>query len=404
MAELDASIYGKLQTPTIQMPDIGAAQERGLRLSTLGLQQAQLGYQLGVQNAVRQAASSSTDPNGQFNRGAFLSNLSKVAPVAAIDYQNQFNQQDKAAAEAKLAQMQSAHQTLSVTTPALQYLLGLSDNEASQAFPSVMAQLKAQGVPMTNAPSSWDRGWANQGYQIGMRMKEGLENQKIASEINVEKYGPRSPNAELTSQYDKQVGTIRGSQIAMAQMLDNYKNPSPQGDASLILNAFKIKFPTAPDVNSLAELSTAQSVPDKWKQMAAHALEGGLDDSTRNNLMRDGISTYRANYNTWKDLQKRTQARQVYQGVTDPTMTFEPAIENTYAEAMGIQKDIGPYVPTSKRGGITGTAAKIMGAVTGVNSANATPSRPMIKAGAVEDGYVFMGGDPGKQSSWKKVK
>lgn len=392
---IDASIYSNVQAPQVNIPNPADYAEKSMRLSALGIQQAQIAQQLGTQAAVKTAYAKNTDPqSGQLDRAGFLSDLGKTAPMAASDYSSQFVQQDKQKAEAQTAQMQSTHQVLSVTTPALQYLLGLPDDQAAKAYPQVMAQMKSQGVPnMQNTPPEWDRGWAQQGYSVGSKMKEGLENQMIQSNIatapiqrNADLYGSRSPNAELTSQYDKQAQPVRNSQMAMGQMIDNYKNPSPQGDASLILNAFKIKFPNAPDVNSLEELSKSQAAPDAFKQMANKAISGGLDQATRDNIMRDGVSTFRANVGSLRGIQQRYQTRAQQQNVNDPTLTMEPAIDKTYGDALALQKQIGPYVPPAQRGGMTGAlssiASKAMG-IGGNQPANAASGPTPVPSGMI---------------------
>lgn len=409
---IDAGIYSNVQVPQIHIQTPLDYAENSMRLSQLGLQQAQIAQQIGTQAAVKTAYAKNTDPNnGQLNREGFLSDLGKTAPMAASDYQNKFVEQDKQAAEAKNAQMTAAHQVLSVATPAGQYLLGLPDDQAAKAYPNVMDQLKKQGIQPESLglPSTWDRGAVLQAYTIGSKMKEGLENQMIQSNMatapitrNADLYGSRSPNAELSSQYDKQAQPVRNSQMAMGQMIDNYKNPSPQGDASLILNAYKIKFPNAPDVNSLKELSESQAAPDAFKNAANKVISGGLDQPTRDNIMRDGVSTFRANVNSLQGIQQRYQARAAQQNVNDPTLTQEPSIDQTYADAMAIQKKIGPAVPPSQRGGVTGALSNIASKVLGIGGNQpAKAAVPMIKPGALEDGFVFMGGDPGLKKNWK---
>lgn len=179
-----------------------------------------------------------------------------------------------------------------------------------------------------------------------------LERQKTEAQIAGEVSGSRSPNATIAGQYDDRpaVKSARGSQIAMNQMIDNYRNPSPQGDASLVLNAFKIKFPNqATDVNSIEELQKSQAVPDQWKQHMSQALSGALDQPTRDNLMRDGISTYRANVDSLRGEQQKFGKRAQANGVGDRSFLEEPAVDKTFNDAMGLQKKLGPYVPPAQR-------------------------------------------------------
>lgn len=369
---IDSSIYSNVQAQPINIPDPTAYAEKSMKLSQLGIQQAQLAQQVGQQAAVRTAYAKNTDPDsGQLDRGGFLSDLGKTAPMVASDYQNKFVEQDKQAAEAKTAQMQATHGVLSISVPAFKYLLDQPDDKAAKAYPGIISQLAAQGVPTANSPAEWNRDKIQQFYDSTSKTKENLDNQMIASNIatapitrNADMYGSRSPNAELTSQYDKQAQPVRNSQIAMQQMLDNYHNPSPQGIASLKLNAFKIKFPTAPDVNSLDELDKAQGTTDQMRAWVNHHA-GTPDQTTIDNMMRDGISTFRANTESLRGIGKRYQARQQIQNVNDPSLTYEPAVDKTYADSMDLQKKLGPYVPPAQRPGIMGAlnnvASKVLG-------------------------------------------
>lgn len=405
---IDASIYSNVQTPQNTFNPVNTV-ENALKLSTLAMQQQVMGYQLMQQGAMRGAVIRNTDPQtGQLNRAGVLSELGKTMPNAVPQAQSQFNEQDKQAADAKNAQIAAAHATVSMTLPALQYLNGLPSDKAAQAYPGVMAQLKSQGVDTTQAPPSYDPGWLKQSLTVASKSKEGLDNAMLASNIatapaklNADLYGSRSPNAELTSQYDKQAQPIRQSQVAMQQMLDNYKNTTPQGDASLILNAYKIKFPDKPDVASLEELSKSQSAPDTWRNMAAKATAGGVDQATRDNLLRDGISTFRANVQSLSGVQQKYQSRQKVQNVNDPSLTSEPAINQTYGAALGLQQQLGPYVPPSGR--MMSSLQQLGNKITGMGTASASASTSLPKPGDVENGFVFLGGDPGKPNSWKKA-
>lgn len=397
---LDASIYQNLRPvqPADPMESIGK-----------GLAMGQQIRQVQDEQAMRDAYAQNTGADGRLNQQGFLSDLGRVSPKAAMQYAQQFDKMAKDRAESQNAQMQAAHGILSITQPKMEYLAGMSEADRARAYPQVMQQLEQEGVPMHGVPRDaegnyvYDKGMFQQHLLTGRGTKEALDNRLTQANINktqaetawipqekqaalaAAQYGSRSPNAELTSQYDKQAGPIRSSQLAMKQMMDNYNHPSPQGDASLILNAFKIKFPNAPDVNSLEELSKSQAASDQWKQLATHTLEGGLDQGTRDNLMRDGVSTYRANVESLRGIQSKYQARQKQQGVNDPTLTAEPAIDKTFAEAQELQDKIGPYVPPSERGGFMAGVNKSVGKFVGVNSGKGSGKSPDESGNAYAD-------------------
>ena len=394
---IDASIYQNIKTPQVEMPNYADSMGKALSLSNLSMQnkQAQMQMQqqqlqLQQQQAMRDAYASNMAPNGQLDQQGYMSALGKINPQMAMDSQEKFNKMNKDAAEAQSAKIEAAAKATDALLPAMNYLSGLSEDDRAKAYPLIMAQVAQSGAlppqSIQNMPKDADGNFTyspdffKQSYGVLKNTAANLNSMKAQAEItktysdigqapaklNSELYGSRSPNAELTSQYDKQAAPVRSSQMAMNQMIDNYKNPSPQGDASLVLNAFKIKFPNAPDVNSLEELTHSQSASDTFKNAAAKALAGGLDQGTRDNLMRDGVSTFRANVQSLNGIKQRYNSRAQAQNVNDPTMTAEPAIDKTYSDALDLQKKIGPYVPPSDRGGFMGTLNKLASSVVGV--------------------------------------
>lgn len=383
---IDTSIY---QTRPIAPPD---QQPSVLDSMSKAYGVASMANQLRTQQGTQDAYRKNVDPNtGQVNQAGFLSDLGKVNPQAAMQMQSSIAESNKLQAEAQTAKLQAANATLDVAMPKMQYLAQMSPDDRARAFPSVMQDMKSDGVPTQNVPQTsdgqfvHDEDWFQRRLGEMHQSKSYLANQLQQSEIakntteanmapvkmNSELYGSRSPNAELSSQYAKDAAPLKGSQPPMKQMMDNYAHPSPQGDASLVLNAFKIKFPNAPDVNSLEELTKSQAAPDQWKQMANHAISGGLDKGTRDNLMRDGISTFRANYDSLNDVKDRYSARAQQQNVNDKSLTYEPAMDRTYKQAMALQDKIGPYVPPSERGGVSGALASVASKLAGTGGSQA---------------------------------
>lgn len=403
---IDTSIYANIQP--VQTPNVLDAGIKAATLGDLSMKNQQMQTDMQTQQAMKAAYANNTDASGNLNQQGFLSDLGKVSPMAAMQYGQQMNAMQKSQAETQAAKMDALEKVHAAAMPGFNYLGSMSPEDRAKAYPQVRQSWQDAGLPVQHTPPPDqfdDKGWFQPAYAQIQQSVAGLAAQKSQSEIaknmsevatapaklNSELYGSRSPNAELSSQYDKQAQPVRSSQVAMQQMLDNYNHPTPQGDASLILNAYKIKFPGAPDVNSLDELSKSQSAPDKFKNAAAAALAGGVDQPTRDNLMRDGISTYRANVNSLQGVQQRYQARAKAQNVTDQTLTYEPAINKTFSDAMDLQKGLGPYVPPSDRGGFMAGLSKMASNVLGTGSpstANAGNSAP--KMPPPPDGFVRM--------------
>lgn len=327
---LDASIYSNVKAPETDVPDPTSYAEKSMRLSQLGMQQMQISQQMQTQAAVKTAYAKNTDPDsGQLNRGGFLSDLHKTAPIAASDYDTKFAEQDKQAAEAKNAQMVTAHQTLSVSTPALQYLLQLPDDQAAKAFPGVMSQLKAQGVPMDNAPPEWDRGWAKQGYEIGSKMKEGLENQLTAAQTGktISETGQVEKEAQTNYQkmlgendvYKKATGMLSEGKNAMANIDDAVKNPGSAANVPIMLARFT-SAGSRMNENEIEANVKAGAFGDQIQQMYT---------KTRTGVLSPKMADYARQF-------LNTQMASASQNKADATTD----IAGKYASARGLPKEI----------------------------------------------------------------
>lgn len=371
----DTSIYGNIQQPQIQAPNPLQSMQQAMQLGQMGMQQMQQARQLKTQSDIQDAMYRNTDPQtGQLDQSGVISQLGKTNPLASQQMGESFAAHNKAQAEAKGAQVDAAQKNLSFVGPALEYFHNtVPQDQKADVWPQMVQQLKGQGVDTANLEHPYDPQLEKNYLSVWANNKSHWENlvaqasiPKAQAEIKNAEFGGRSPVTTLTDQYANEpaVKIARQSQVAMNQMHDNYKNPTPQGDASLILNAFKIKFPNAPDVNSLEELSKSQAAPDQFKQWASKAIAGGLDQPTRDNLMRDGISTFRANIDAIPDTQKKYKDYAAKNGITAPNLD-EPAISKTWNKVSDLQNNIGPYVPPAQRGGISGAIAGALSKITG---------------------------------------
>lgn len=379
---IDTSIYSNIQAPRpIEVPSYADAAKNAMSLSSLAMQNRQAQQTMQTNEAVKALYAKHTGADGSLDQQGFLSDLGKVSPQSAMEYQQHFAKMGKEGADAQSAKLEAAQKTLGLTGPAFDAMAKMPDDQRAAAYPQVIQQLKSQGVDVSRMDHPYNPDAFTQYYGAWRQNKQSLENQVAQSTIaknqsetamapaklGAELYGSRSPNAELTSQFNNEpaIKSAKSSQVAMNQMLDNFKNRSPQGDASLLLNAYKIKFPDKPDVNSIEELKKAESVPEQWKQALNHRINGLLPDEVVNDLMRDGVSTYRANADSAKPVQEHYQNRARHQNVNDTTLTGIPGVDKTYAEAMKLQDKIGPYVPPTERGGlmagVTGAVSKALG-------------------------------------------
>lgn len=410
---IDASIYQNLKPVQVELPNPMDAAGKALSLSQLGMNLQQMQYQRQALMAQRQAYANSVGPDGQIDRAKYLGQIGQTAPQLLLGEQQKFAAFDKAQGEADTARMQALHQTSTVIAANYGFLLNLyaKDPEAAKsAYPGIRQGLIEQGIPNAKQlPEQMDAGLIAQGYQIANRYKENLDNAltkaKTAeawanagpmaqAKLKNEIYGSRGPTNALAGDYNHEMAPIRSSQINMRQMLDSYKNPTPQGDASLVLQNFKIRNPSVPDVNSIEEMKSSQAVPDAWKNKLNQALNGGFDKATRDNLMRDGISAYRANYGTYQDTANRYQQMAADRGVPTGGFTKELALDKTYSEVSALQDKLGPYVPPTERSGnllgaIKNAASKIAGGEQSASAASDRGPAPQMIRIKGPDGKIY---------------
>lgn len=399
---IDASIYQNLRP--VQTPDIADVMQKAMTLKQLAYQNQQQDYALQKQQALRDAYASNMNPDGTVNQQGAISQYSKIDPMGGIALGNSLSEMAKKRAETTSAEADSIPKQIAAVAPVIQNLNKMSEEDRAKNFDPAMKSLAAQGYHPPNVPMdakgnylydpdhyklSVDTLMNSPYYQDYLQKQAGVAETKSKTAINYsnvaqgpaalkeKQFGRSSPNATLSNQYaeDPSIKLARSSQGPMQQMLKNFSDKSPQGDASLVLNAFKIKFPNAPDVNSLAELSHAQGVTDQMRQWASQTLNGLKDPETRDNLMRDGIATYEANVGSIRGTQQKYLTKAQNQGVPGAQdIVNEPAVDQTYTAAMKLKKEMGPYVPPTERGGFVGGITKAAANTLGVGSNKANAS------------------------------
>lgn len=206
------------------------------------------------------------------------------------------------------------------------------------------------------------------------------------AQIGTETLGARSPlqNAQNNFNENDSVKAAKQSKVYMDQMLQNLKDPSPQGQASLFLNALRIKFPSAPDVGSLDELSKSESAPVQMRNMASKYINGTMDPQQINDLVRDGIATFESNAGGYKSAQNDFIQKSTDQYGLSPQqaklITQNSGIDQTLQNALAVKKQIGSYKTPQQQGGLLspvyGLVNKVLGNTSGtpVNAAQSNPA------------------------------
>lgn len=185
-----------------------------------------------------------------------------------------------------------------------------------------------------------------------------LSQQTKLAELNNANSGNRSAQETGQKEFNANpsVAAARQSKVYMDQMLQSYNDPSPQAQASLFLNALRIKFPTAPDVGSLEELSKSESAPVQMRNAASKYINGTMDQQQVNDLVRDGISTYQANMKGFRSAQKDYQDKLVNQygqsAQQASRMAHDSGIDETDSNVIALKSKLGPYKKPSEQGGL----------------------------------------------------
>ena len=135
---IDTSMYANIQP--VQPPNILGNAEAAMKLSQLGMQNADMQRQFQTQAVVKQAYLDNTDSSGNLDRQGLLSQLGQFNPQVAQDQANALYQGDKTKAEAQTAQAatQSAQTDAQnklddYMTPKLQYVASLANQPDQQA-------------------------------------------------------------------------------------------------------------------------------------------------------------------------------------------------------------------------------------------------------------------------------
>jgi hypothetical protein len=156
------------------------------------------------------------------------------------------------------------------------------------------------------------------------------------------------------------------------------------------LTAFRIKFPNAPDVNSLEELKKSPALPDQWKNEINKAGTGLFSDEFMKQLMQDIVVTNDANYKTFKGVQNDYAGRAKGSDVSDTSFLKKTAIEQTHKDSDSLLGKLGEYQVPSQRsnGGMMGFLSHPMDSVKGLLG-NGTPAAATPQK-VIQNGHTYL--------------
>lgn len=389
---IDASIYNNIQTPKVDTNAGASMVSDAMNLADLGMRHQQMRFQQEQTNAVRQAYQKNIGQDGAVDRKGMLADLGKMGHAqAGQGIAQQWAAQDKAMADTRAAQIDAAQKAVGIVYPGLEYVAGAPESQRKQAYGAMMGNLERQGVDTSKMPKDYEPGMFRSMYDIASKQKPVLEQTlaqsnishvdaetaKIYSEIGKEK---RKPLA--AEQSDRLAGHDAGF-----KQLDDL-------EAAIKANS-DIMGPVAgrtrgliPGSETNTRAKSLQALVNTAAQKIGKSLEGGK-------LTDADIERYRGMLPTNTDapelaLQKIEQVRRmVAQQQASDLDTYGKAGINVAEFSSRTPNDIS--ITKRPKGGKRDT----------VNSAVADD---LPKQGAVQDGYVFLGGNPSDPKSWKKAK
>lgn len=204
-------------------------------------------------------------------------------------------------------------------------------------------------------------------FQGPLTGNAAIERRQKEAQIQGEISGSRGPKNTIATDYQTAVKPFEESQRYTQQALANWNHRSPAGDAATALTAFRIKFPNAPDVNSLEELKKSPALPDQWRNELNKAGTGLFSDDFMKQLMQDIIVTNDANYQSFKGVQRDYGGRAKGSGVDDTSFMSRNAIERTHKDSDSLLGKLGEYKPANQRPD-AGYLTKFLGSLAGNNS------------------------------------
>lgn len=393
---IDTSMYANMQAP-----DFIGGYEKGLRLSDLVQQRKLNEEKVAKEKAIKDTFKRNVDESGALNQSATLADLNKQGyGQEAIGFQKEFTSADRANLDLRTAQSKKKSDDLAL----IANLAGSAIDQNS--YSRVRNQVVSMGlVNPGDLPEQYDPNLVRHYQTIALTQKDRVDKELKEKEIALKEKELLSKQGELKAknavEFGKTATELRKERSglpttkATAEVSAAYnkiqsaaKNPTAAGDLSLIFSYMKILDPgSTVREGEFATAQNAAGVPEQIRNIYSRILNGErLSPIQRADFVGQAHGVYQSQLDIQRqvDAQYGTLARKSGIDPADVLLNFE-------ANAPG-------------DGGGAGNGKSQKGASSGwgLDAANASQATPIPKQGTVEDGFVFLGGDPSDPRRWKK--
>lgn len=407
--------------PKINTPNENRLQALAIQGDQMKLDEARRGIQ--QQNALAGLLqrSDAFDAQGGINP-SLLPEVARVAPGQALGFSKAIQGQRKALSDAQKAQLDQAKTQLDLVG---RLLGGVTDENSYQA-----ARMQAQqlGIPLTGVPDRFDPAWVQQQVQSTLTYKDQLDQiyrqQGIdiqRERLDLERTAPRGQvvdTAEGVMIVDPRSGASRpavaaggqpvmGQRAAEAERRSNERRieaiEAQQAVDNSAANLDRLSAEARSIMNdpALKRITGPMGILPNWPGGAAADVQARLETLKSQagfavlQAMRDASKTGGALGNVSNFEVQALQNNLAALDTSQSPEAFIASLQRIIDYADGVKTRMGEAY--TRQFGATQPATPAQSGVT------AAPAAASLQLGHVEDGWEYVGGDPGNPQSWRRA-
>lgn len=366
----------------------------------------------------------SVNKDGSINQEMLLSGLAKEDPEKMMSTKKQFNELEKSSYDLQDAQQKAILGQLSITGPATKSLIEMSDEEAQKSLPAFKVLLEKNNLAVNKMPMDsqgnpiWDRRYYTNAYLMAKNTKDNLERMKIESSIQKDNEDLKLTRAKTAKELSdlkysqNKAGLTEGQKAVDKDFAKDYNDWTSGGSENARIEINKLK-------NVVSNL--------KKGNVSTGGMTGVLGDRfTSNNVLAARADVQSTVMNSLRSILGAQFTEKEGERIIKNTWNEADSTENNIARlnrlidnlnAQANDKDLKAkyYEQVGSLAGLNKLSRdnnsqnqdyinKPSKDILGGTEANAGQYSQMPKKGAIDGGYVFIGGDPANPSNWKRAK